>query len=115
MTDHTPETTDPTEQHDQPQTSGEQLPEPGSEGSVTPRMGDEPDHGESSYRGTGKLRDRVAVVTGGDSGIGRAVALAFAREGADVVVAHLPGEEEDGRRTAEVVEGTGQKGCVVPV
>jgi NAD(P)-dependent dehydrogenase (short-subunit alcohol dehydrogenase family) len=115
MTEHTPETTDPTEQHDQPQTSGEQLPEPGSEGSVTPRMGDEPDHGESSYRGTGKLHDRVAVVTGGDSGIGRAVSLAFAREGADVVVAHLPGEEEDGRRTASLVEDAGRRCLVVPV
>jgi NAD(P)-dependent dehydrogenase (short-subunit alcohol dehydrogenase family) len=115
MTDHAPETTDPTELHGQPETSGEQLPEPGSEGSVTPHMGDEPDHGESSYRGTGKLQDRVAVVTGGDSGIGRAVSLAFAREGADVVVAHLPGEEEDGRRTASLVEDAGRRCLVVPV
>jgi NAD(P)-dependent dehydrogenase (short-subunit alcohol dehydrogenase family) len=115
VTDHTPETTDPSQQHDQPQTEGEQLPPPGSEGSVSREMAEEPDHGESSYRGTGKLKDRVAVVTGGDSGIGRAVALAFAREGADIVVAHLPGEEEDGRRTAELVEEAGRRCIDVPI
>ncbi len=115
MPEDTPETTDPSKQHDQPDTEGEQLPPPGSDDSVTAQMGDEPDHGESSYRGTGKLKDRVAVVTGGDSGIGRAVALAYAREGANLVVAHLPGEEEDGRRTAELVEEAGQKCVVVPV
>src|SRR3954453_6273719 len=114
MTDQTPDATDPQELHEQPDTEGEQLPRPGSEGSVTPRMGDEPDHGESSYRGTGKLANRVAVVTGGDSGIGRAVALAFAREGADLVVAHLPGEEEDGRRTADLVQDAGRRCVVVP-
>src|SRR5207253_2436340 len=105
---------DPQATHDQPDTEGEQLPDPGSDRSVTPRMGDEPDHGESSYRGTGRLTDRVAVVTGGDSGIGRAVALAFAREGADVVLAYLSGEEQDGRRTAELVEEAGRKAVTVP-
>jgi NAD(P)-dependent dehydrogenase (short-subunit alcohol dehydrogenase family) len=106
--------TDPQSTHDQPDTEGEQLPAPGSDRSVTPRMGDEPDHGESSYRGNGRLTDRVAVVTGGDSGIGRAVALAFAREGADVVLAYLSGEEEDGRRTAELVEEAGRRAVTVP-
>ncbi|WP_148575456.1 glucose 1-dehydrogenase [Nocardioides caldifontis] len=114
MGSQTPESTDPHELHQQPDTEGEQLPAPGSPGSVTPRMRDEPDHGEESYRGTGRLADRVAVVTGGDSGIGRAVALAFAREGADVVIAYLPGEDEDGRVTAELVEGAGRRALTVP-
>src|SRR5687768_10421988 len=100
---------DPARKHPQPDTEGEQLPPPGRSGSVTGNMGDEPDHGEESYRGTGRLTDKVAIVTGGDSGIGRAVALAFAREGADVVLAYLEGEEDDARRTAELVEQAGRK------
>jgi NAD(P)-dependent dehydrogenase (short-subunit alcohol dehydrogenase family) len=77
-------------------------------------MADEPDHGESTYRGSGKLEGRVAVVTGGDSGIGRAVCLAFAREGADVVIAYLEGEDEDARETARLVEDAGRDGMTVP-
>ncbi|MBF0662181.1 SDR family oxidoreductase [Rhodococcus sp. (in: high G+C Gram-positive bacteria)] len=73
-----------------------------------------PDHGELTYRGSGKLLDRRALITGGDSGIGRAVALAFAREGADVVLCHLPEEGEDGRRTAELVEAAGRSAVLVP-
>lgn len=114
MAQHTPETRDPNEQHSQPETEGDQLPAPGSKGSVTDRMSEEPDHGEESYRGTGKLTDRVAVITGGDSGIGRAVALAFAREGADVVLVYLEGEDEDGRRTAQLVEDAGRTAVLVP-
>ncbi|MES2184058.1 MAG: glucose 1-dehydrogenase [Pseudomonadota bacterium] len=79
---------------------------PGSEAAMQPA----PDHGEKSYAGSGLLAGRRAVITGGDSGIGRAVALAFAREGADVLIAYLD-EEEDARRTAELVEQTGRK-CV---
>jgi NAD(P)-dependent dehydrogenase (short-subunit alcohol dehydrogenase family) len=105
---------DPRDQHPQPDTEGEQLPDPGSERSVTPAMGDEPDHGEETYRGTGRLEGRVAVVTGGDSGIGRAVALAFAREGADVVLAYLEGEEEDGEITARLVQDAGRRAVKVP-
>ncbi|HST45533.1 MAG TPA: SDR family oxidoreductase [Luteimonas sp.] len=105
---------DPVEKHPQPETEGEQLPGPGASGSVTGNMGDEPDHGEETYRGTGKLTDRVAIVTGGDSGIGRAVALAFAREGADVVLSYLEGEEDDGRRTAQLVEDSGRRAVLVP-
>jgi NAD(P)-dependent dehydrogenase (short-subunit alcohol dehydrogenase family) len=77
-------------------------------------MGDEPDHGERSYRGSGRLTGRRAVITGGDSGIGRAVAIAFAREGADVLIAYLPEEEEDGRRTADLVREAGRRAVTVP-
>jgi NAD(P)-dependent dehydrogenase (short-subunit alcohol dehydrogenase family) len=100
--------------HTQPDTEGEQLPPPGSEDSVTREMGQEPDHGERSYRGSDRLKDKVAVITGGDSGIGRAVALAFAREGADVVLSYLPGEDEDGRVTAGLVEEAGRRAVTVP-
>lgn len=65
------------------------------------------DHGETSYFGTGKLRDRVAVITGGDSGIGRAVAIAFAKEGADIVLSFLPEEEDDAQDTATVIRDAG--------
>jgi hypothetical protein len=105
---------DPIEKHPQPETEGEQLPGPGAEESVTSNMGDEPDHGEDTYRGTDRLTDKVAIVTGGDSGIGRAVALAFAREGADVVLSYLEGEQEDGERTAELVEKSGRKAVLFP-
>jgi NAD(P)-dependent dehydrogenase (short-subunit alcohol dehydrogenase family) len=105
---------DPTSQHEHPDTEGEQLPPPGSSDSVTPAMGDEPDHGEKSYKGNGRLTDRVAIVTGGDSGIGRAVALAYAREGADVVIAYLAGEDEDAKQTAQLVEDAGRTALLVP-
>ena len=65
------------------------------------------DHGEDSYQGTGKLKGRVAIITGGDSGIGRAVAIAFAKEGADVVISFLPEEQADADDTAAVIERTG--------
>ena len=105
---------DPTEAHDQPETQGEQLPEPGDPSSVTARMGERPDHGEDSYVGHDRLLDQVAVITGGDSGIGRAVALAFAREGADVVIAYLEGEDDDARETARIVEHAGRRAVLVP-
>lgn len=78
---------------------------PGLERDLTPRA----DHGEKSYQGLGRLRDRVALITGGDSGIGKAVALAFAREGADVVISHLPAEEEDGVDTCRWIDQAGRR------
>ncbi|RKG67684.1 SDR family oxidoreductase [Corallococcus sp. CA054B] len=79
-------------------------PTPGHEG----RMEPEPDYGEQSYKGFGRLQDRVALVTGGDSGIGRAVCLAFAREGADVAFAYL-NEGDDANHTRRVIEGSGRQ------
>ena len=105
---------DPTQLHQQPDTEGEQLPKPGDEDSVTSEMGEKPDHGEETYVGHDRLLDQVAVITGGDSGIGRAVALAFAREGADVVIAYLAGEDEDARETARLVEEAGRRVVLVP-
>jgi NAD(P)-dependent dehydrogenase (short-subunit alcohol dehydrogenase family) len=73
-----------------------------------------PDCGETSYRGSGRLSDRKAVITGADSGIGRAVAIAFAREGADVVLSYLPDEESDAREVVELIEQAGRKAVCVP-
>jgi NAD(P)-dependent dehydrogenase (short-subunit alcohol dehydrogenase family) len=81
---------------------------PGSEA----RMKVRPDHGETSYRGHERLRDRIALVTGGDSGIGRAVALAFAREGADVAITHLAEERQDAEETRQIIEGAGRRAVV---
>ncbi len=75
----------------------------------------QPDHGEETYRGTGRLTDRVAVITGGDSGIGRAVAIAFAREGADVLITHLDAEQEDAQETARWVTEAGRRAVTLPV
>ncbi|MGY1709546.1 glucose 1-dehydrogenase [Geodermatophilus sp. SYSU D00758] len=82
---------------------------PGTLGEMDPK----PDHGEESYRGSGRLAGKAAVITGGDSGIGRAVAIAFAREGADVLIAYLD-EHEDARETAKYVEEAGRTCVLVP-
>lgn len=83
---------------------------PGLESDMTPR----PDFGESSYSGSGKLKGKVALITGGDSGIGRAVALAFAREGADVLISYLAEEESDAQATVRLIEGEGRKCLPMP-
>jgi NAD(P)-dependent dehydrogenase (short-subunit alcohol dehydrogenase family) len=72
------------------------------------------DHGETSYQGLARLTDRAALITGGDSGIGRAVAIAFAREGADVLLSYLPEEERDARESAEWVHKAGRKAILAP-
>lgn len=79
----------------------------------TAEMKPVPDHGEKSYRGAGKLIDKVALITGADSGIGKAVAIAFAREGADIVISYL-NEDGDARDTAKWVEEAGRKALVIP-
>src|SRR5215217_9249786 len=83
---------------------------PGVLGEMTPR----PDHGEESYQGSGRLAGRRAVITGGDSGIGRAVAIAFAREGADVLISYLPEEEKDAQETVRLIEDAGRTAVRVP-
>ncbi len=95
-------------------TSQTEFPEqPQSPPGLTGKMEPIPDHGEDSYVGSGKLKGKIALITGADSGIGRAVAIAFAREGADIVLSYL-NEHEDARTTAELVEGAGQRCLVVP-
>ena len=86
----------------------QQQPMPGS----TEQMDPVPDHGENSYKGSGRLTGKRAIITGGDSGIGRAVALAYAREGADVVIAYLD-EDDDAKDTARLVEQAKQKALLV--
>lgn len=81
---------------------------------LTDEMHPRPDHGEDSYVGSGKLDGRRALITGGDSGIGRAVAIAFAREGADVAIVYLPDEQPDADETRRLVEDAGRRCVLVP-
>ncbi|MBT2502262.1 SDR family oxidoreductase [Curtobacterium sp. ISL-83] len=90
--------------------SDQQQQPPGSEQELQPKA----DHGEESYRGSGKLSGKRAVITGGDSGIGKAVAIAFAREGADVLISYLPEEEDDAQDTKHWIEDAGRKAVLLP-
>lgn len=78
------------------------------------KMDPPPDHGEKSYRGSGRLMGRKALVTGGDSGIGRAAAIAFAREGADVAISYLPAEEDDAKEVIALIQAAGRKAVALP-
>jgi NADP-dependent 3-hydroxy acid dehydrogenase YdfG len=86
----------------------QKQPMPGSTAKMNPR----PDHGEASYKGSGRLKGTKAVITGGDSGIGRAVAIAYAREGADVLIAYLS-ENDDAREVKDLIEKEGRKAILV--
>src|SRR5581483_42470 len=97
-----------TEEPKPPFPEQEQQP-PGLESEMEPR----PDYGEKTYKGYGRLRDKAAIITGGDSGIGRAVALAFAREGADVLISYL-NEHSDAEETVRIVEKEGRKCVAIP-
>ncbi len=103
---------DPTQQYPQPEfpEQDQRDQHPGLEQEMQP----EPDYGYETYRGSGRLEGKAAIITGGDSGIGRAVALAFAREGADVMISYLEEEEPDAGETAQVVEEAGKKAIKVP-
>jgi NAD(P)-dependent dehydrogenase (short-subunit alcohol dehydrogenase family) len=95
-------------EHAKPPFPRQKQPMPGRTGAMQPK----PDHGEDSYRGCGKLVGKKAIITGADSGIGRAVALAFAREGADVLVAYL-NEHDDAKETQRLIEEAGRNAVLV--
>ena len=95
-------------EHPRPPFPRQQQPMPGETNAMRPK----PDHGEKSYRGSGKLAGKRAVITGADSGIGRAVAIAFAREGADILISYLK-EQDDARETQHLVEEAGRKAVLL--
>ena len=101
---------DPTAKHPKPPFRAQSQPWPG----LASRMDPRPDHGETSYRGTGRLAGLKALITGGDSGIGRAAAIAYAREGADVAINYLPAEEEDAREVIQLIRAAGRRGVAIP-
>lgn len=102
---------DPTDQYAQPDINKDQTQaEPGLDSQLEPP----PDHGEESYQGLGRLTGRKALITGADSGIGRAVAIAFAREGADIALSYLPSEEVDAQKVVAEIESAGRTAVSIP-
>ncbi|MBR0654697.1 SDR family oxidoreductase [Plastoroseomonas arctica] len=100
----------PADKYPKPPFARQTQPWPGLAGRMDPR----PDHGEHSYKGSGRLQGRRALITGGDSGMGRAAAIAFAREGADVAINYLPDEEEDAREVIDLIRAAGRNGVAIP-
>lgn len=101
---------DPTKQYPSPEFPRQEQPVPGLAREMDPK----PDHGEESYKGFGRLKGRKALVTGADSGIGRAAAIAFAREGADVALSYLPSEGADAKEVVALIEQEGRKAAAFP-
>jgi NAD(P)-dependent dehydrogenase (short-subunit alcohol dehydrogenase family) len=101
---------DPRTKYPKPPFNSQEQPWPGLAGKMEPR----PDHGEKSYKGSGRLAGRKALVTGGDSGIGRAAAIAYAREGADVAINYFPTEEPDAKEVIDLIKAEGRKGFALP-
>ncbi|HWB33133.1 MAG TPA: SDR family oxidoreductase [Acidobacteriaceae bacterium] len=103
------EVSDPREKYPKPPYPSQEQPWPGLASKMNPR----PDHGEKTYKGSGRLQGRKALITGGDSGMGRAAAIAYAREGADVAINYFPTEEPDAREVVELIQAEGRK--IVPI
>jgi NAD(P)-dependent dehydrogenase (short-subunit alcohol dehydrogenase family) len=101
---------DPTTKYPRPPFKSQSQPWPGLVSKMDPR----PDHGETSYKGSGRLMGRKALITGGDSGMGRGAAIAYAREGADVAINYLPAEESDAREVIELIKAEGRKAIAIP-
>lgn len=101
---------DPTAKYPKPPFKAQQQPWPGLAGKMDPK----PDHGEKSYKGSGRLKGRKALITGGDSGMGRAAAIAYAREGADVAINYLPDEEPDAQEVVALIKEAGRKAVAIP-
>ncbi len=100
----------PAEKYPKPPYKKQSQPWPGLASKMEPR----PDHGETSYKGSGRLLGRKALITGGDSGMGRAAAIAYAREGADVAINYLPSEEPDAKEVIDLIKAEGRLGLAIP-